>query len=207
MIRYTDSGFFVHSETGEILGHERTHRRSEGEANVLIEHVLPYRVVDDRSAEWVMEKYQEASAELLALEARQKALTAQIDRMKAKVKVRVNWLDYRFKADLEQFIRTKLENSRSGFVRSWDCPFGRMGLRAVKGGLKLRTDITRAEMVQWVKSYFPGHIVVTEDFNAAELKKVAATCKMPKENGEVVSIFEAVPESETFYINTGVKDR
>ncbi|MFA4971840.1 MAG: host-nuclease inhibitor Gam family protein [bacterium] len=172
-------GFWVDPDTGEVLG--------------CAEIKQEFAVRDRGSAEWALEKMQNLEADLLALEAREKAIREAIDSQRKDLARRREWLGLRFDAELEAFARETLAMGKS---RTLKLDHGRLSLRTVPERVALREGREK-EAIDWARSACPEAVKTTERLLASiAIEKVEA---LPDD------LFERVPEHDTFRVDTGIK--
>lgn len=122
-----------------------------------------FSINDDSSLEWVMEKFFNAEADLRSEELRIEALLNAYQARRKKKLARLEWLEARFKPEIEAYAKTKL----TGKTKYVDTPFGRIAWRTQKGGLKV-TDKEKA--LEFAKLYgYSGAIKTTEEFQISKL--------------------------------------
>lgn len=122
-----------------------------------------FTIKDDASLEWVMEKFFNAEADLRSEELRIEALLNAYQARRKKKIARLEWLEARFKPEIEAYAKTKL-NGKTKFV---DTPFGRIAWRTVKGGLKVTDKVKALETAKlngWSEA-----IKITEEFQISKL--------------------------------------
>lgn len=189
-------GFIIDIETGEVLGHEKQ----------------DFRVTDEKSADWVLEKIMDVQCERARIAIKRKALLENLDSQDKDLQRREDWLQTRFGPDLESFAREQLKDAKT---KTWKGTFGRLSFRTAGGGLKV-ADQDKA--LSWAKGFAPHTIKVVESFLISQLSadekdslKVMYQCAEPyphPKGGEFVDkgygAFKLEEPTETFKIETGV---
>ena len=169
-------GYLINAETGEVVGHAHLNR--------------DYRITSDDLADHVLEAMQEEDAEILKLETlyhqRQESLRAMI----AAHQRRRDWLEVRFKADLQQFAASRLAGSKR---KSFQLFHGKLAFRA---STSLTVAAERKDAaVEWCNRFCREAVKVSVDILIPPLKKRS---DLPPD------LFERV-EKDTFSVDTGVK--
>lgn len=183
-------GLLFDIETGECLG---------------VWEKPAFHVTDTEKAEWLMRKLWDYDADILALEAREKAILENIGKMKADVKQRRDGLAYRFGPELEQFAKENLPQGK----KTWACPFGSVSFRASHGGVRVVDEKSALEIAQ--KSGWANAIKVTEEFRVSQLTPLQAdTVKAWLTESDpsqdiVGNAFKIVEPQDLATIKTGVK--
>lgn len=90
-----------------------------------------FKVEDEGSATWLMEKLSEMDGELAGLAERRSALVSNIDSMIADVTRSREGMEYRYGPELIEFASRNLPESKSGRVikKTWTCPFGKVSFK------------------------------------------------------------------------------
>jgi len=171
-------GLIIDTATGEVLGEEKPE----------------FRVTDESSAEWVLEKIMTAEADAARERIRLKAVT---DRLQSNIRTAENRAAFfreRYAADLEEFARQRLEGAKTKTLKlTW----GSLSLRTVKGGLRVE-DPDAA--LAWAKQNAPDAVKVTEAFQISKLtpdQKSALEASPP-------AGFVVTGDAEKFDVKTGV---
>lgn len=193
-------GFLIDPVTGEVLGH--VDQREE------------FHVSDLASAEWVLEKMQSLDSEVAGLEMRLQAVSEQIGAMIADRRRRREWLEKRFEAELEAFAARELADRKE---RSLKTPFGTLSFRkqpvriAIREGVQTTDSCKAGEshilppLVDWAMVYHPESVKKTVAFQISQLPKGLGISDV---DGDLpAEFFEEIPESQTFYVTTGVVAR
>ena len=115
------NGYKVDTDTGEIVG--------------LADEPERFKVHDLPSAEWVLDKFQQAESEKWRISALRKARMAQLDAMEKDAERRLEWLNYRFKAELEEWFNTQ---DKKGKSIKLSC--GTIGTRSSKPKLVIKEE-------------------------------------------------------------------
>lgn len=177
-------GLIIDIESGEIVGQERPE----------------FRVTDEASAEWVLEKIMNAEADA----ARDKIkLKAVVERLEAAIKAsekRAEWFRNRYVGELEEFARERLEGAKTKTLKlTW----GSISFRTVKGGLRVADPEAALE---WAKQYAPESVKVSESFQITKLPdnwREDLLVSSPEDLAE--RGFAVAADSEAVSIKTGVQ--
>jgi hypothetical protein len=178
----TADGYLVDTETGEILS-VLIVSESEGDER--------FEITDQKSAEWLLEKTQDAQLALKSLDEKLAILTENINAMKAEQFARLNFLEYRFGNSLEDWV--KKASSGSG-KKSVNTMYGRVGFRTTPSKI-VPVDVEDA--IEWAETHFPDAVKISKRLAVSPLKGHEE--ELPPE------LFTVVPPSEKFYIETKVK--
>lgn len=177
-------GLIIDLDSGEVLG-------------VVTEG---FRVTDEASADWVLERIASAEADAL----RDRALLASVaERLEAKIKAserRAEWLRSRFGPELEEFARAGLEGSKSKTLKlTW----GSLSFRSKPAALKI---VDQEKAVKWAEMF---------DHEAVKVEKRVLVTKMHPDWADALQVappeelekrgFAFEPESQAFTIKSGVK--
>ena len=156
------NGLVVDPATGEIVGVELDHT----------EHALGhdeqhrdgrFHVINEATAEWVLQRLFEAETECAALEARKRLYVANIRSMQADLDRRIDFFRNRFSDELQQYAKTTLEGARS---RTLKTPWARMSFR--KRAARRVVDDEQAAL-EWAKTSAPAAVKVTTKLLVSEL--------------------------------------
>lgn len=177
-------GLIIDIESGEVVGQERPE----------------FRVTDEASAEWVLEKIMNAEADAARDRLKLKAV---VERLEASIKAsekRAEWFRSRYGSELEEFARERLQDSKTKTLKlTW----GSISFRTVKGGLRV-ADPEAA--LTWAKQYAPEAVKVTEAFQITKLgddwRTTLTTVTPPEQLAE--RGFAIAEDSEVVSIKTGV---
>lgn len=155
--------------------------------------VPAFAVHDVSSAEWVLKRLQEQDAQLDALEAQERAILDNLKTMKSRIESRRNGLLYRFKQELETFVRNNLPAGK----KSWVSPYGSVQFRMNPARLKVADP---AVALEWARVEAPHCIKLTEEFQISKLTAEDKTALMQNPP----SGFDVTPAAESVEIKTGV---
>lgn len=173
IIRHGD--YLVNEATGEITG-------------LAVDQEAPFRVHDQSSAEWVLEKLHEAESQVAAIAARRSVLLANLEAMERPIMHRVEWLRMRFGRELEEWAKRELAGQK---VRSVRTPFGALSFRKVKAQLVVDDE---KQAAAWAKAQAPEAVKVTEKFLVSRVPA-----------GAVPPGCHIAPARESFTVKTGVE--
>lgn len=181
-----EGDYFVNTKTGEILA-----VRGEG---------VGFHVVDDESAEWVLEKLFDIDSEITAeqqkLERAIAALKANSERITKAFEHRRTWLLRRFEEELRTWAAGEIEGSKKRHVQTM---YGRLAFRKTQARVAVE-DEDRA--VEWAEQYRPDAVAIEKRVRVSMLPKdlLALDDETLTDLG-----FRRVPEGETFTISTGLE--
>mgnify|MGYP006921335240 CR=1 FL=1 len=164
-------GYKLDSETGEILG--------------LAE---PFQVHDVKSAEWVLEKMQEAEAQARAYETQAADIMTNLAKLTKFHRSKAEWLRACYGSQLEEVARENLPKGK----RTWSSLFGSVAFRTTAPRLDI---VDEADAIAWAKAYYPEAVKVKESL----LKSNIPTDETYPPNSGIVY----VPEGESVTIKVG----
>ena len=177
-------GLIINLETGEVIGQEQPE----------------FRVTDEASAEWVLERIMNAEADAARDRLKLKAVA---ERLEAAIKAsekRAEWFRGRYGSELEEFARVRLEGAKTKTLKlTW----GSISFRSVKGGLRV-SDPEAA--LKWAKQYAPESVKVSESFQITKLPdkwREDLLVSSPEDLAE--RGFAVAADSEAVSIKTGVQ--
>lgn len=177
-------GLIIDLESGEIIGQE----------------CPEFRVTDEASAEWVLEKIMNAEADAARDRLKLKAVA---ERLEASIKAsekRAEWFRARYGNELEEFAKERLEGAKT---RTLKLTWGSISFRTVKGGLRVANPEAALE---WAKQFAPEAVKVTEAFQITKLgddwRNTLTTATVPEELEK--RGFAIVDDTESVSIKTGV---
>jgi hypothetical protein len=178
-----DDGYIVNPETGEIIRHEDD----------------PFCIVDESTADWVIERMAEADARLAGLraekEARISALRAQFERREKEIENKRRWLSVRFMPELLTWAQTAL-TAKSRTVK---LPSGSVSFRKVPGSTKV-TIIDNRQAVAWAEEHAPNAVKRTEPTVLVSVLK-GRESELPASAFDI----DTTGERETFAVDTGIE--
>jgi hypothetical protein len=126
-------GWLYDVVTGEVLGHPHAPEA--------------FTIDSDLAAEWALELRSKIEGDIAAVEARIRALTAQLDAIRATHVRRLGWWDWRFHSQLVAYARSKL-----GTARTWRCAWGKVAFRRLPPASEI-VDMPAA--VAWCEAWMP----------------------------------------------------
>lgn len=90
-----------------------------------------FKVEDEGSANWLMEKLSEMDGTLSGLKAQKAALIQNVDSMIADATRARDGMEYRYGPELIEFAGRNLPESKSGRIikKTWTCPFGKVSFK------------------------------------------------------------------------------
>jgi len=170
-------GFIIDVETGEVLGLAKPE----------------FHVTDASSADWVLEKMLDAKASITRENIKLKSITENIESKKRDYQRRIDYLEFRFGAELEAFAAKELEGAKT---KTWKGDYGQLKFRTVNGGVRVKDAdeaLAAAKQLGWVDA-----IKVKEEFQISKLT--------PDQKALAVNLldaFEVKPDSQVFDIKVG----
>ena len=177
-------GFLYDVDTGEVLGRADLDDRFE--------------IRDDDAAEWVLELRSKLEGDVIAIDARLKALGEMLRTLRAEKMRRLSWWDYRFSSRLTGYARTKLKGKGRTAVFAW----GKVAFRASKG---TNTIINMERAVAWMRTWAPERVKVVE---SVSVKDALASLELAKDaTGEAPEVADWLVSSgpqESVTVTTGI---
>lgn len=176
-------GLIINVLTGEIVGEEKPE----------------FRVTDEASAEWVLEKILNAEADAAREQIKLNAVKERLEANIKASKARAEFFTTKYANDLEDFARTQLEGAKT---RTLKLTWGSLSFRTTKGGLRV-ADPEKA--LAWAKDNAPEAVKVSESFLISQVPdETKAMIMSATPHDQEARGFTLVPDSESFSIKTGV---
>lgn len=196
-------GLIVDIETGDVLG---------------LAEKEEFRVTDQDSAEWVLERRLNAQTELARLAIKEKAVLERIGVEKRTAQRRIEFLDARFGPELAEFAQRELDNINAGkpeskWKKSINLVFGKLGFRTSGGGLKVKNESACIQIAELDQSVIPADCVRTETRflisllpkdKKAEIEESIRQSQLD-EKDLLLQAFEVAEPETKFYVDGGVK--
>lgn len=189
-------GLRYDTETGECYGPDQAE---------------PFRVTDEASADWVLEKMVDADLDVRRLEQKLKALQDNLGAQLKKAKARQVGLLRRFESELEEYYQAN--PPKKG--KTLQLTFGKLSMKTIPGGLRvLNTD---AAVVLATSMAWDNAIEVRREFKVSALtpeqKEWLAKRLTPRDELDEVlytqaeadarAAFEITPDEERFSVKVG----
>jgi hypothetical protein len=198
-----EDGFVFDAETGEILAAPDDAPASVRER---------FAIVDQSSAEWVLNKMLQAEADYAAIGhhpdvIRAHAIIDHAEAMKRERMRRIEGLHRRFDAELGEFARTQLAGKKT---KTWKTVLGSVALKIKKGGLKVAD---KALALAWAEEFNADAIKVEKSFlisaiGDAQKAEVARIVTMTDEEFDTLAAEMASdPDVETESVTSYIADR
>lgn len=145
-------GWIYDSATGEVLGRENLDGR--------------FAIDSEESANWALKLRVEIETKILALDAQLRVLSQQIDALRNAQVRRLAWWDWRFRSELIQYARKRLEGRKE---RTAKFIWGNVAFRKCKGAT---TILDHQAAVDYVKTWCPERVKVKESVSSEDVKHV-----------------------------------
>lgn len=169
-------GFFVDLETGETIGP--------------VSKPVDWMPLDREDVDFVLSLFASADADELAIDARLKALTENLQSQKRDIATRRKSLEYKYRSAIESVARRELEGQKS---RTLKLDHGQVSFRITQG----TCNITAMDIaVEWAEEHKPDCVVIEKSVLASMIKD-----DVP----EGAIWFERTPGEDRMSIKTGVK--
>ena len=170
-----EDGYLVCLVDGEVLGRVG-----------LDEH---FTIDTEAKADWALELRSEIEGELAGIDARIKAVTEQLSRLRKQKLARLSFWDFKFRSQIIGFARTWLENRKE---RTMQLTWGKVAFRKTAGRTEIM-DMPKA--VAFVRAWAPDAVKVVETVNQEAIKEA-------RENA-VAANFAGVPPDLPFLASSG----
>jgi O6-methylguanine-DNA--protein-cysteine methyltransferase len=140
----------------------------------------------------VMRKRMDIEASIQAERAKMDAIIENARKMVAKHQARLDWLEARYNAQLQDFAMSQLPRKADGTlkVKTWTCPFGTVSFRSVAERVKV---VEEEEAVAWLMHHNPEAIKTKHTVLVSKLSDFA-TVHAPG--------LEIIPATESVTIKT-----
>jgi phage host-nuclease inhibitor protein Gam len=177
-------GWVYDVATGEVLGHQE---------------VDPYfAVMSTEAADWVLRLRSKIEGDLAGIDARIRALTAQLQALRSAQVRRLSWWDWRFSAELVAFARTTLR----GKSRTAHFAWGKVAFRRNAGTHQI---LDMAEAVAWVKDWAPERVKVVESVAVKDvLAAIEVVARATGEEPDRPPFLQHIGGGETATVSTGI---
>lgn len=162
------------------------------ETGEILEVKNNFAVVDEASANWVLEKMLDEQLEIEKLQSKLITIKEQIEKQISQHQRRLDGLRFRFDAELSSFTRSQIEGGKR---KSLALDYGTLSFRNVKGKLKVKDN---ESALLWAKTYAPNAIETKESF------KISLLSRDEEEKASAdTNAFEVTNDEELFYISFG----
>jgi len=140
----------------------------------------------------VMRKWMDIEATLQAEKAKLDAIVENTRKMVAKHQARLDWLEARYNAQLQDYALSQLPRKADGTlkVKTWTCPYGTVSFRSVAERVKV---VEEEEAVAWLMHHNPEAIKTKHTVLVSKLSDFA-TVHAPG--------LEIIPATESVTIKT-----
>lgn len=186
-----EHGLRIDANTGEVLG----------EADRSDEWVPKTR----EEVERVLDKIGACDAELVAIEARRRALLANLDSQANDIARRREYYVMRYEGALRSFADSALKMT-GGKTRTVKLDTGRLSFRTIPASLNIARE-RKVDAIAWAKSHAPDAVRVIEDVLITELKATVFAQQGESAGMETLMAqpwIEYRPPMDSFVIDTGI---
>lgn len=189
--------YIVSLETGEVYGFASKPEFAE--------------IKTDEDAYWVLNRLNQAESRALAARVREEAILENCKKMRAVEDGIVKWLRTVYETQLTEWAKTQLVGKKA---KSVNTPFGKVGFRAVGGGIKA-VDPNLAE--RWASEYDPDAVKVVREFQISKISDATKELIQRVHRGEHIlkeeleaangirAAFHVAEPVDKGYVDTGVK--
>ncbi len=176
-------GYIYDIATGEVLGR--------------IDLVDRWEVDSAEAAEWALELRSKIEGHLAGIDARRRALVAQLDALRREQERRLNWWDVRFRSSLVEFARSQL----TGKARTARFAWGSVAFRKRQGTNEI---VDMAAAVEWAKEWAPEAVKVSERVGVKDVLAARELALRLSVEPVALPFLVSTGPSETAEIDTGV---
>ena len=140
----------------------------------------------------VMRKRMDIEADIQAEKAKMDAIIANMAKLIGKHQARLDWLEHRYNAQLQDYAMSQLPRKADGTLKAktWTCPFGSVSFRTVTEKVKV---VDEDETVEWLMHHNP---------EAVKTKHTVLVSKLSDFALEKAPGIEIVPATESVTIKT-----
>mgnify|MGYP006272116635 FL=1 len=140
----------------------------------------------------VMRKRMDIEADIQAEKAKMDAIIANMAKLIGKHQARLDWLEHRYNAQLQDFAMSQLPRKADGTLKAktWTCPYGSVSFRTVAEKVKV---VDEDETVAWLMEHNPEAVKTKHTVLVSKLSDFA-TVHAPG--------IEIVPATESVTIKT-----
>lgn len=178
-------GWVYDVATGEVLGRVDVAER--------------FQVDSVESADWALELRSRIEAEIVAIDARLKAVTERLQAMRSDQVRRLSWWEWRFGPSLAAFARSLLGKKSRTVKFGW----GQVAFRTSAGSNEI---LSQEEAVAWMRVWAPERVRVVESVTIKDVLKVrdAVAAKNDEEPEHLPWLASSGPQ-ESVKISTGIE--
>ena len=140
----------------------------------------------------VMRKRMDIEASIQAEKAKMDAIIANMSKLIGKHQARLDWLEHRYNAQLQDYAMSQLPRKADGTLKAktWTCPYGSVSFRTVAEKVKV---VDEDETVAWLMEHNPEAVKTKHTVLVSKLSDFA-TVHAPG--------IEIVPATESVTIKT-----
>jgi len=141
----------------------------------------------------VMRKRMDIEATLQAEKAKMEAIVENTRKMVAKHQARLDWLEARYNAQLQDYAMSQLPRKADGSlkVKTWTCPYGTVAFRTVAQKVRV---VDEEEAVEWLMHHDPEAVKTKHTILVSKLTGLTA--------GDLPPGTEIIPATESVTIKT-----
>ncbi len=180
----TDSeGWTYDVATGEVLG--------------LAHEPEAFEIDSVEAAEWSLKVRSEIEGDIAGIDARLRALTEQLQAMRAAKVRQLSWWEWRFHSQLVAFARSQL----AGKAKTWNCAWGKVAFRATQGNTEI-TDMGAA--VAWCDTWLPETVQRKVWVTVTDALKAVKAARAATGEDDRPAFLASSGPSESVTVSTGV---
>ena len=140
----------------------------------------------------VMRKRMDIEADIQSEKAKMDAIIANMSKLIGKHQARLDWLEHRYNAQLQDYAMSQLPRKADGTLKAktWTCPYGSVSFRTVAEKVKV---VDEDETVAWLMEHNP---------EAVKTKHTVLVSKLSDFALEKAPGIEIVPATESVTIKT-----
>jgi hypothetical protein len=183
---YVDEDGYIIDSAGEVVGRVGVPDRFE--------------INSEDSANWALELRSKLEGDIAGIDARLKAVTAQLHDIRKQKLQKLAWWDYRFSSQLVGFARRFIDGKKE---RTAQFTWGKVAFRKTVGRTEI-LDMTHA--VAFVRTYEPDAVKVVESVTLKDIKKARETAgTLAGEELEALPFLASSGPGESITISTGIE--
>ena len=105
----------------------------------------------------VMRKRMDIEADIQAEKAKMDAIIANMAKLIGKHQARLDWLEHRYNAQLQDYAMSQLPRKVDGTLKAktWTCPYGSVSFRTVAEKVKV---VDEEKTVEWLMEHYPDAV-------------------------------------------------
>lgn len=149
----------------------------------------------------VMRKRMDIEATLQAEKAKMDAIVENTRKMVARHQARLDWLEARYNAQLQEYAMSQLPRKADGTLKgkTWTCPYGTVGFRTVAPRVAVEAEDTA---LAWARKNCPAAIKIKESILVSQLPEPIKSAMLEHPADALKAGFVVHPEAQAVTIKT-----